>query len=496
MFHGHVKKPSTTTTSSSHNTNSGSNGGMMMNSSQQQQHHHHHHHHNQHSHHLHDHRAGGGGGMSSSSSGGGGGCHVVQQQQGDSGLVLTTDPKPRLRWTVELHERFVDAVTQLGGPDKATPKTIMRVMGVKGLTLYHLKSHLQKFRLGKQPHKELNDHSMKDASALDLQRNLPSSSGMMGRSMNDNSNVVDGIRMQMEVQRRLHEQLEVQRHLQLRIEAQGKYMQSMLEKACQTLAAGEHHQPYSNPTTTAKATSGGVGPAGIHGDPHDHLHHQHHLHNSNNNSINAEMVVGMKDIGQAAALNFPSVQDLNIYGTSIDPTALPLPLMMHSSNVPNSLHVDAAALCLGSNNKRHNPYTNSKSGSSLMMWSSAEDLRLQEPAAVGNCGQKQKQQQEAGGATDEEEEEDCDVDDDEDQIQMHDQVQIHMNNHHHLQDSLYESKPMQQLMVGQQQVGGDHQGLLLMGPTSTTMDHQHLHHRKFATGKLEQPSPPARAPTM
>lgn len=26
---------------------------------------------------------------------------------------------------------------------EATPKTIMRVMGVKGLTLYHLKSHLQ-----------------------------------------------------------------------------------------------------------------------------------------------------------------------------------------------------------------------------------------------------------------------------------------------------------------------------------------------------------------
>lgn len=37
--------------------------------------------------------------------------------QADSGLVLTTDPKPRLRWTVELHDRFVDAVNQLGGPD-------------------------------------------------------------------------------------------------------------------------------------------------------------------------------------------------------------------------------------------------------------------------------------------------------------------------------------------------------------------------------------------
>ncbi|XP_010534777.1 PREDICTED: myb family transcription factor PHL12-like [Tarenaya hassleriana] len=151
--------------------------------------------------------------------------------QGDSGLVLTTDPKPRLRWTAELHERFVDAVSQLGGPDKATPKTIMRVMGVKGLTLYHLKSHLQKFRLGKQPHKDHNhDHSIKDtnrASTLDLQRNYVFSPGIMGHNMNE---------MQMDVQRRIHEQIEVQRHLHLRMEAQGKYMQSMLEKACQTQA--------------------------------------------------------------------------------------------------------------------------------------------------------------------------------------------------------------------------------------------------------------------
>lgn len=31
------------------------------------------------------------------------------------------DPKPRLRWTPELHERFVDAVTQLGGADSECP---------------------------------------------------------------------------------------------------------------------------------------------------------------------------------------------------------------------------------------------------------------------------------------------------------------------------------------------------------------------------------------
>ncbi|KAM7269860.1 hypothetical protein ACFE04_025357 [Oxalis oulophora] len=200
-----------------------------------------------------------------------------------SGLVLTTDPKPRLRWTVELHERFVDAVAQLGGPDKATPKTIMRVMGVKGLTLYHLKSHLQKFRLGKQPHKDFHDHqSIKDGmrvSALDIQKSSSSSSAMIGLSMNE---------MQLEVQRRLHEQLEVQKHLQLRIEAQGKYMQNILEKACQTLA-GENNMAASNyKLTMANPSAGGPVP---------------------------DNLGTLKDFGQASALNFPSFQDLNIYGS-------------------------------------------------------------------------------------------------------------------------------------------------------------------------------------
>ncbi|KAK8651684.1 hypothetical protein V6N13_141271 [Hibiscus sabdariffa] len=252
--------------------------------------------------------------------------------QGDSGLVLTTDPKPRLRWTVELHEHFVDAVTQLGGPDKATPKTIMRVMGVKGLTLYHLKSHLQtfcdkllhKFRLGKQPHKELNDHSMKD----DLQRNDASSSGMIARSMNE---------MQMEVQRRLHEQLEVQRHLQLRIEAQGKYMQSILEKACQTLA-GEN------------MAAGGYKGMGNQGVP---------------------AIRTMKDFGP---LNFPHFQDLNIYGSDqFD--------LQHNMDRPllDGFISNNDNTCLGK--KRTSPY--SGSGKSPLIWS--DELRLQDLGTASSC---------------------------------------------------------------------------------------------------------------
>lgn len=38
-------------------------------------------------------------------------------QNQEVNLVLSSDAKPRLKWTSELHQRFVDSVSQLGGPE-------------------------------------------------------------------------------------------------------------------------------------------------------------------------------------------------------------------------------------------------------------------------------------------------------------------------------------------------------------------------------------------
>uniref|UniRef100_A0A7N0UBN7 HTH myb-type domain-containing protein n=1 Tax=Kalanchoe fedtschenkoi TaxID=63787 RepID=A0A7N0UBN7_KALFE len=160
---------------------------------------------------------------------------------GDPCLVLTSDPKPRLRWTADLHERFVDAVTQLGGPNKATPKAIMRTMGVKGLTLFHLKSHLQKYRLGKQSGKDMCDivkdglpgsYLIEDPEINNCAPKLPTP------DTNEGFEVKEALRAQMEVQSKLHLQVEAKKHLQIRQDAERRYM-AMLDSACKMLAG--HH---------------------------------------------------------------------------------------------------------------------------------------------------------------------------------------------------------------------------------------------------------------
>ncbi|KAK6133663.1 hypothetical protein DH2020_032573 [Rehmannia glutinosa] len=107
-------------------------------------------------------------------------------------LVLSSDAKPRLKWTSELHQRFIDAVDRLGGAEKDGEKQ---------------RSHIP----------SNNSDGAKD-------------------HINESLQITKALQMQMEVQRKLHEQIEVQRHLQLRIEAQGKYLQSVLKKAQETIS--------------------------------------------------------------------------------------------------------------------------------------------------------------------------------------------------------------------------------------------------------------------
>ncbi|KAL0321019.1 UNVERIFIED_CONTAM: Myb family transcription factor PHL7 [Sesamum radiatum] len=116
--------------------------------------------------------------------------------------------KQRLRWTHELHERFVDAVAQLGGPDThqlALPFFFQ-----------------QKYRLAKYlPDSSSDGNKVEKKESGDIISSLDGSSGMQ---------ITEALKLQMEVQKRLHEQLEVQRQLQLRIEAQGKYLKKIIEE--------------------------------------------------------------------------------------------------------------------------------------------------------------------------------------------------------------------------------------------------------------------------
>lgn len=59
---------------------------------------------------------------------------------------ISATKKPCVLWSVELHQKFVIAVNQLG-INKAVPKRILELMNVPGLTRENVASHLQKFRL-------------------------------------------------------------------------------------------------------------------------------------------------------------------------------------------------------------------------------------------------------------------------------------------------------------------------------------------------------------
>ncbi|XP_028754711.1 myb family transcription factor PHL11 isoform X2 [Neltuma alba] len=124
---------------------------------------------------------------------------------------------------------------------EATPKSVLRLMGLKGLTLYHLKSHLQKYRLGQQARKQNSEEQHKENNSGGAYVNFSDrssgpSTNYRGNTQTEEIPLEEALRRGVEVQKQLEEQLEVQKKLQMRIEAQGKYLQAMLEKAQKSLS--------------------------------------------------------------------------------------------------------------------------------------------------------------------------------------------------------------------------------------------------------------------
>ncbi|KAF3560866.1 hypothetical protein DY000_02019604 [Brassica cretica] len=106
----------------------------------------------------------------------------------------------------QTHPKF-SPPSSLSTYGEATPKAILKLMDSEGLTIFHVKSHLQKYRIVKY---------------------IPESQEGSGVQ------IKEALQVQLDVQRDLHEQLEIQRNLQLRIEEQGKQLKIMIEQQQKT----------------------------------------------------------------------------------------------------------------------------------------------------------------------------------------------------------------------------------------------------------------------
>ncbi|XP_022742645.1 myb family transcription factor PHL5-like isoform X2 [Durio zibethinus] len=151
-----------------------------------------------------------------------GGFSVSSGNSVSTGAVVAS--KTRIRWTQDLHEKFVECVKCLGGAEKATPKAILKLMDTEGLTIFHVKSHLQKYRFAKH---------MPDSAEGKLEK-IIRTTDVTQIDVKTGLHLTEALQLQLDFQRRLHEQLEIQRNLQLQIEEQGRQLKMMIDQQTKT----------------------------------------------------------------------------------------------------------------------------------------------------------------------------------------------------------------------------------------------------------------------
>ncbi|XP_027934008.1 myb family transcription factor PHL5-like [Vigna unguiculata] len=141
------------------------------------------------------------------------GVEVVCATSGNTASsMVPTRKKKGIKWTKDLHEQFVAAVNSLGGAQKATPKAVLRMMNSKSLTIFHVKSHLQKYRstmFVKNTFREGHEESDGRDMVTELQQKIC-------------MQIEESRKLQLEIGRGIQEQLELQRNLQMLVQEQKK----------------------------------------------------------------------------------------------------------------------------------------------------------------------------------------------------------------------------------------------------------------------------------
>ncbi|KAL0359447.1 UNVERIFIED_CONTAM: Myb family transcription factor PHL5 [Sesamum angustifolium] len=113
------------------------------------------------------------------------GCLSTTPGNNSASPAAVPSSKTRIRWTQDLHDRFVECVNRLGGPDRKSDKK----------------------------------NSTNNAAQIDIKTGIQ---------------LKEALQLQLDVQMRLHEQLEIQKKLQIRIEEQGKQLQMMFDQQQKT----------------------------------------------------------------------------------------------------------------------------------------------------------------------------------------------------------------------------------------------------------------------